>query len=781
MERKVAIYIEGERIELFNDEKIGVNSSIQNIQDVSKVFTDFSQSFSVPCSQHNNPIFEHFYENALNGTINQNLRRNAWIEIDATFFRSGKIQLESVQLKNNQPYAYKITFYGDIRKLKDRFGEDKLKDLDYSPYTHDYSGAEILDRIESSTDYDVRYPLISSRRVWQWAEPTTPLDNINTVTGAIKYQELFPALKNKRIFETIEAHYGITFQGIFLDNPRFTNSFLHFKNKPEVKQATDTLNVDFTSKGEVAPNIINFADRFDLTTDTLHVEYIDYLITDGTISPDHFVTISTLYTSSSATYHIEVYQNGSLVNTISPAGTGTWSIGTFFNVSGLDIYYTFKVYADSSMDLDMQIQYKIFHYIDDGAGGYMATQDELWADTSTITLSSTLNLSDNAPDMKVVDYFSGILKEFNLTCYPLSEDVFQIEPLEDWYSKGRIIDITPYVDIDSIDIKRVPLYKRIEFSHDKSESFMNRKFMEFFGREYGDLVNLYPYDGSDYVVKVPFEQPLFNKFENIDLQVGYYLKPAPNYEPYIPKPVILYFNGISPDGFRFDTGTGIVLTTGNAVFGQDTTYNSVQWSLNFGQEISSYYLTTINNALYDVYYKTYLENLFNLKNRLTDLKCKLPLRILTSLKLNDRVVIRDKRYIINEMKTELTSGDVNFTLLHDFRPTKKKKPFKPVAGTVDHVMLLGNKVVQADIDTSSSMIIASETTIYEDTLVTFTMPTNPTPLFDVVTEDGLINILTEQGDATMVMEPYAIMYESVFITYTSENGDQDIEELIFVI
>ena len=70
--RSVQIYIEGERdsndyteIELFNDEKIDINLSIQNIQDISKVFTDFSQSFTVPASSINNSIFKHFYENAV--------------------------------------------------------------------------------------------------------------------------------------------------------------------------------------------------------------------------------------------------------------------------------------------------------------------------------------------------------------------------------------------------------------------------------------------------------------------------------------------------------------------------------------------------------------------------------------------------------------------------------------------------------------------------------------------------------------------------------------------
>ena len=46
--RQVQVYIEGLKIELFEDEQINVTSSVQNINDISKVFTDFSQSFTVP-------------------------------------------------------------------------------------------------------------------------------------------------------------------------------------------------------------------------------------------------------------------------------------------------------------------------------------------------------------------------------------------------------------------------------------------------------------------------------------------------------------------------------------------------------------------------------------------------------------------------------------------------------------------------------------------------------------------------------------------------------------
>ena len=38
--RQVQVYIEGLKIELFEDEQINVTSSVQNINDISKVFTD---------------------------------------------------------------------------------------------------------------------------------------------------------------------------------------------------------------------------------------------------------------------------------------------------------------------------------------------------------------------------------------------------------------------------------------------------------------------------------------------------------------------------------------------------------------------------------------------------------------------------------------------------------------------------------------------------------------------------------------------------------------------
>ena len=120
--RTVQVYIEGQRLDLFDDEQINVTSTQQNVQDISKVFTDFSQSFSCPSTPKNDAIFQHFYNTDVDSTIDHNIRREGLIEIDLTTFRRGTIQLEKAEVKDNQAYSYQITFYGDITSLKDKYG-----------------------------------------------------------------------------------------------------------------------------------------------------------------------------------------------------------------------------------------------------------------------------------------------------------------------------------------------------------------------------------------------------------------------------------------------------------------------------------------------------------------------------------------------------------------------------------------------------------------------------------------------------------------------------------
>jgi hypothetical protein len=768
MKRNVQIYIEGNRLELFNDEKINVNSSVQNIADISKVFTDFSQSFTVPASQNNNTIFQHFYNTDYDGTVNHNLRRDAYIEIDLTPFRRGKIQLEKANLKNGKVENYSITFYGDVLALKDKFGEDKLSSLDYSADSHEYIGSEVQLRIENTaTDYDVCYPLISSKRVWQWNNITTPDDNIDTAAGAIVYDELLPAYRVRNILGVIQSTYGVTFQGTFLSDPRFTSAFLWLK-KAEVPQFTSQATpIDFIYVNFYDPAAADYT-SIDLTANT-----IQYTSTESVLeNQQHFIDLTISGTSDTTlTYWIDIYINGTLVNTITGAGDTTYNLVTDDNSEGINNTCYFVLRAQSTLTFDSVIN----SYFTGIVGGYIPVNLPIYIIyNANQTAMAYVNLADLMPDMKVADFFAGLLKEMDLTCYGLSENVYQVEPLEDWYQKGQIIDITRYTMVENIDIERIKLYRTIKFKYQESLSFINQQFKQFFNRQYGDLDYSYPYDGDEYTIEVPFENLLFNRFENEDIQVGYALGTGPEFKPYVPKPILLYkFGGIGVNTWYFDNGTTVDAINSYMAFGQDLQVSGVDYSLNWGAETSTLWNVPITNGLYETYYFNYIVNLFNKKNRLTYIKVNLPITILTSLRLNDRLVIRDKRYIINEMKSDLTSGEVEFTLINDFRPLAPNREVGApigVGGTalINTAVTVPNGTYRITLDiTGTGVISVSQTEFFEDARIDIVLPENTNPIYQLITEDANI-LITEDASGLVNEEGREVIYT---IPMTLENYD----------
>ena len=57
----IQLFIGTDQVELFKDESVTITQSIKNAKDIDKVFTEFTQSFTVPASKANNKIFKHFY------------------------------------------------------------------------------------------------------------------------------------------------------------------------------------------------------------------------------------------------------------------------------------------------------------------------------------------------------------------------------------------------------------------------------------------------------------------------------------------------------------------------------------------------------------------------------------------------------------------------------------------------------------------------------------------------------------------------------------------------
>lgn len=776
--RTVQVYIEGQRLDLFKDETISVTSTQQNVQDISKVFTDFSQSFSVPASTKNNEIFEHFYQNDVDSTLDFNKRRNGNIEIDYTPFRTGKISLEKAEVKNNRAYSYQITFYGDVVSLKDKFGEDKLVDLTLlNIYAHPYNATEIKNRItDGATNYVVRYPLIAQRRL---TYDDGGANDINTNTGAIQYTELFPSIRLAAVLGAMQGRYGITFNGTFLTDKRFQNAFLYCMNANNFQYYTSTEDISFDtlSEGSLNENPLPASAYFDTTENTVtfnRVEYADIFPTTGTGNSNSIRhRISTLIYNASvsgAKFFIDVFVNGAFSTSYEAENNQLLlAIDTINSTSLQSRTVSFRVRADINCTFQMQTRYQ---QID------TPTITNLYTGfTSATTLAGDIDPLSYIPDMKVADFFSGLLKEFNLTCYGTEQDVYQVEPLSDWYDKGAVVDITKYTDIESINIDRVKLFQNISFKYQESENILNQAFRDLFSRNYGDVTAQFNYDGGDFNVELPFENMMQERFTGTDLQVGFTIDQ--NLNTYVPKPMILYMYDETPATFKFYNGSTYDTITEYMPFGQDLIDGTDNFTLNFNAEISSLLGQVVTNTLYSVYYEPYLLNLFNLKNRETTVKTNLPISLLTNLKLNDRLIIRDKRYMINDMKSNLTTGEVNFVLLNDFTEVISQgngKPIQPLqpsdgAQCLDVRILFPNGAVSATITTSDAGVTITPSTLTTDGTVEVCIPANTDTVGLITTEDDADYINTEDFIRLRTEEGNVAIY-TLTVTYDYADGTQ---------
>jgi len=787
--RTVQVYIEGQRLDLFKDEIISVTSKQQDIQDISKIFTDFSQSFSVPSTPKNDAIFEHFYQNDVDSTIDHNIRRDAYIEIDLTTFRRGKISLEKSEVKNNQSYSYQITFYGDITSLKDKFSDDKIQDLTLlNIYAHDYTATEIENRVtDGATNYVVRYPLITRRYL---TYDDGGVNDINTNSGAINYSELFPAIRVPAIFGAMQGKYGVTFEGTFLTDKRFQNCFLYCQNSNDFQFFTTTEDVDFTSGGEDAsnPSSAVYEDYFDLAEETLTIQPVNYVDAFG-VTPSsefwedqtkHRVFVSANCASATATYYIDVFVNGVLSITID-GQFGIYQqayIRRNSDINTQDVLH-FRVRATESTTVNISIRYE--QQQQDPT--YFPTLSNIFFANSSMALSGDIDPIAYLPDMKVSEFFTGVLKEFNLTCYGIAEGVFQVEPLDDWYSKGAVVDITKYTDIKSINIDRIKLFNNISFKYEQSQNILNSQFRDLFGREYGDTQVSFDYDGGEYKIEQPFENMQFNRFTNTDLQVGFTIDKDLN--SYVPKPMLLYMYDETTTSFKFNTGTGTNTLTEYMPFGQDVKVLTDNFSLNFNAEISTLTGLVEQNTLFATYYFGYLSNLFNLKNRRTTVKTNLPVSLLTELRLNDRVVIRDKRYIIESMKSNLNTGDVDLVLINDFRPViaigggGATEPLIPsfASQCIDVRILFPNGVIQADVTCSNASVTITPSTLTSEGTVEVCIPENPNTTTVLKTEDDLDYINTEDLADRIRTEGGTIEVYTLLVTYTFSNGTQTTNQI----
>lgn len=671
---KVDLYIDGTRADAFNDESITLNLSVQNIQDIGKVFGEFSQTFSLPATKVNNGIFSHYYNVDIVGGFDANIRVDAFIEVNTILFREGVVELEGLQFKNGEPYSYNVTFYGKTASLKDEFGEDQLTDLDLSSYDHTYNDFNIkagLDSYVTGTSNNIIYPLISSSYDWFYNSSGSNHDanNIYYHSGhnehGVFYYDLKPAIKVKAILDAIETDYGVTFNSDLFDSADFAKLFMWCHRKE-----------GYMFKGQrdgYTPKVINFitGTNFNLVRD--YYEVTSTVATYGNMRIDYTVNF---VSGTECEFYVYKKRADNAPEKIAsvPIKNNTTNFFYIYDLQEDDqVYFYFAPkpnWAGGALEIEVNVEGKlpVFPF---------ASQFTAQTAGTLQTFITDVVIADQMPEQKIIDFVIGLVKMFNLVMVYEGNNTYKLEPLDDWYAEGSTIDITRYVDTTEFSANRPELYKRIKFAYQETEAVVGDIFRNTSGGGigYGDLEADFTYDGGEFNVETTFEHLLFERLvdENDALQTEFAVGKSidKDLKPYVGEPYIFYAPTLTPTL----TKTVAYINTSNTEEEIDQFWLvsncndldsvDITKTLNYGTEIDPYTGTNQTGGLYQSYWQDYVTDLYSTARRVYQFKAIFPSDVMYKLKVNDKLTIVDRDYIINNATLDLTTGQVTLELLND--------------------------------------------------------------------------------------------------------------------
>lgn len=514
-------------LDLEDSESINYKLTVKDLNDITKIFSPFTQSFNIKATDKNK-ILCGFVGNEKILRTNNTGEFDSMIYISGFLFQSGKLSFEESDYEFLDQKTFKTNFASNLTSLTDKLGDLTIQDLfgDFDPILKvDWNKNVLKDRLSSVKNYtlsngiEFKYgiPFISNNRVWTYDdENLAVVDNIayqkargvNSV-NFINLAEVRPAVNYMSIMNHLLLKIG-------------TPIICPIFDKPEVKDLFAWCN----SESLIVPN----ATAFPLVNYT-ELSYLRY-DNKGQIEPEPSSPKWQISGGSSsgifkikraASYNTAYWSDGFNINlTINGLlpleGTETKVKIVLKNaITGVEIdsqeiagnKYTYRLLdpvggstiLDSNGEIFLRfeilpatlvswtnIEFKTFqryyHSRKSGIGlGTRVTRASFSAtainNTSSASLGgNTLNLITTLPKMKCVDFLKSFFNTFNISVIATGlndQSMYWLTPsdiqeVNKPYSK-RIVDYTPYVNTATLSKKKANNYNQYVFNHFASKYY----------------------------------------------------------------------------------------------------------------------------------------------------------------------------------------------------------------------------------------------------------------------------------------------------------------------
>ena len=711
------------RIDMDRTVNVILNDAIKDAKDVGKVLTAYSQNFKVPASKTNNRAFRYFHSHNVTNGFDARRKHEAIMKVNGYDFKKGYIKLNNVNLKDNKPISYDIQFFGELASLKDILGQDELKELiSLNQFNHEYSQANTKDGLEAGLAFDftdpsapiitkdvtgdIKYGLISHTRGFEY-----DLDGFHRILSVeeraasyvpdaddrLRYADLKPSIRVSRIIDGIEAQYpAIRFNKDWMQKSKFNDLYMWLhRTKGYVQYDQFTLGQSTHQRSFTIgmPDSPATEMPFISGTDGDMKPYITRQGSSGQQSTRRVYEFTfNCAAVGSGSYKIKYItriwgniQYESPWRTFAVGAATPIVSGGFSTPWGGEWNVEFKIEAD--LTVVNVLPYAEITRVFGDPTGITVDDTALFNYGGAVPLTSQIIVPALMPKKKIVDFLADLFKMFNLVAYEErnldNSWAIKIEPLDEFYAAGTSYDITPYVDITETSVGRVSPYGSIDFAWPKPKTFLAINQGRLTGDEFGSArfrasyfdegdggTTTLLYDGGNYSVEPKLEKMMFERMNDADdtdiltdIQWGWFVNDNKTNvpEPSIGQPLLTFFIPHTLTDGREIEWTDAAIST---VYNRPSSVSSDGLlTLHFNAENDEWTRDVNSNSLFETYHNTYISGIYSPYARRVTCDAYLPAIMFLKIQLKDSLLINNVPFIIDTIKTNMTTGKSQLELL----------------------------------------------------------------------------------------------------------------------
>jgi len=555
-------YVDGNYylLDLEDSEAINLKFTVKDLNDITKVFSPFTQSFNIKATDKNKLLCG-FVGNEKIQRVNLTGQFNSKIYISGFIFQSGILSFDESNYEFLDQKSFKTNFSSNLTSLTEKLGDSTIQSLFQTGdggfddiLKSDWNVFTLKDRLTSVKNYTLSngiefkfgIPFISNNRVWTYDDDNLDVvDNIafkKTRTEAsvnqIGLSDIRPAINYMSIMKHLLLKIGTPVICPLFDKPELKDLFVWCSSESLIvpdSKAYPLINfgaitiLRFDTKDEISGVPIPAQPKWDITgglaSGIFKVKRNDSVQRPGSWSDGIDVTLkfNGLATLEGSGTKIKVIVKNATSGVILDSqeienNAYTWRLlDPFGKPSQLDsngeIFLKFEILPVTLLKwTNIQFQtIQEFRESKGGAGGNRVTRAKFSHTALNTTDSASLggnklNLVTTLPKIKCVDFLKSFFKMCNIAVVSTGlqdQSMYWLTPsdikeVNKPYSK-RIVDYTPYVDVASLTKKKGNQYNQYVFSHLPTSKYYDAVFGD--GSLFGGLI--YP---EETPVKV-------NKFE----------------------------------------------------------------------------------------------------------------------------------------------------------------------------------------------------------------------------------------------------------------------------